>query len=129
MGNPFETTGAFSWVELMTTDPAAAKEFYGELFGWELEAAPMGDMEYTVVKVDGRPAGGIMNMPPTMPPGVPPHWGAYVTVANVDETVAKVEQLGGSVHLPPTDIPGVGRFAVVADPQGATISVIAYAQE
>ena len=89
----------------------------------------MGDMDYTVVKVAGRPVGGIMNMPPSLPPGVPPHWSAYVTVENVDETVAKVEQLGGQAHVPPTDIPGVGRFAVVADLQGAVVSVIAYAKE
>ncbi len=131
MGEPFKTHGAFSWVELMTTDPEAAKAFYVELFGWELEDSPCPGnegMTYTVVKVAGQPAGGIMPMSPNVPPGVPPHWGCYVTVDDVDVTVAKVEELGGQILVPPTEIPSVGRFSVIQDPQGAVIQVIKCAE-
>lgn len=126
MASAFETPGAFSWVELLTTDPAAAGTFYGELFGWELEDSPMGGRSYTVVKVQGQAVGGIMKMPAEAPPGVPPHWGAYVTVTDVDATVAKAESLGGQALVPAMDIPQVGRFAVIRDPQGAALAVIAY---
>jgi uncharacterized protein len=121
----FQTPGAFSWCELMTTDPAAAAEFYGKLFGWKLEAMDAG-MPYTVVKVGDAAIGGIMGLPPGAPPGMPPIWAAYVTVADVDALARQVVGLGGRVQMPPTDIPSVGRFAVIADPQGATINVITY---
>ncbi|HYA60085.1 MAG TPA: VOC family protein, partial [Burkholderiaceae bacterium] len=60
--------------------------------------------------------------------GMAPAWGAYVTVKNVDETVGKVKSLGGKVFMAPQDIPGVGRFAVIIDPQGAVLSLITYVQ-
>ena len=121
----FQTPGAFSWCELMTTDPKAATEFYATLFGWKVEAMNMG-MPYHVLKVGDSPIGGIMGQPPGIPPGMPPTWVPYVTVADVDALVEKVVSLGGKVHMPPTDIPTVGRFAVIADPQGASINVITY---
>ena len=121
----FQTPGAFSWCELMTTDPAAATAFYSQLFGRKIEAMNMG-MPYNVVKVGAAAIGGIMGMPPGAPPGMPPTWLPYVTVADVDALVEKVASLGGKVHMPPTDIPSVGRFAVIADPQGASINVITY---
>ena len=121
----FQTPGAFSWCELMTTDPTAASTFYGELFGWKLETINMG-MPYHVVKVGESAIGGIMGMPPNAAPGMPPSWMAYVTVADVDALVKRVATLGGKVHMPPTDIPNVGRFAVIQDPQGAFLNVITY---
>ena len=126
MASPFETNGAFSWMELMTTDPKAAERFYSQLLGWELEANAMGHAGYTVVKAGGQAIGGIMQMPKEVPAGVPPHWGGYVTVADVDATVKKAQSLGGKVHVQPREIPKVGRFAVLADPQGAVFSVIQY---
>lgn len=124
--DPFQTPGAFSWCELMTTDPASATEFYGTLFGWKVEAMNMG-MPYHVIKVGEAGIGGIMGMAPGAPASMPPVWVPYVTVADVDALVKKVASLGGKVHVPPTDIPTVGRFAVIADPQGATLNVITYA--
>lgn len=124
--NPFTTHGAFSWMELMTTDPQAAQEFYRKLFGWEFEPFQDNTMPYTVVKVQGQGVGGIMKMPPNVPENVPPHWGAYITVNDVDATVRQVEELGGGVYVPPRDIPKVGRFAVLRDPQGAAFMVIRY---
>jgi predicted enzyme related to lactoylglutathione lyase len=110
----------------MTTDPEAAKKFYKDLFGWELQEMSMPGMNYTVVKAAGQGIGGIMAMPPNLPPGVPPNWGAYVTVPDVDATAKKAAELGGVILVAPQDIPTVGRFAVIRDPQGAVISAITY---
>ncbi len=126
MDEQLKQHGAFSWNELLTTDPEAAKRFYRELFNWVTEEMAMQEGgNYTVVKVGGKEVGGMMQMPPEAG-NAPPHWGAYVTVDNVDATVEKAQQLGGSVIVPPRDIPEVGRFSVLQDPQGAVISVITY---
>ena len=120
--------GTFSWCELITTDVEAAKAFYSQLFGWTMEPvtheADEG-MQYNLVKVDGTEIGGILAVP-AHAPGMPPCWGAYVTVDDVDAAAGKAGELGGAVVVPLTDIPGVGRFCVIRDPQGATISMITY---
>jgi predicted enzyme related to lactoylglutathione lyase len=120
--------GAFCWSELMTTDVPAAIKFYTKLFGWTTEEFPMEGMAYTLVKVAGTEVGGIMTVPPEAE-GMPPMWGIYVTVDDVDATAKLVEELGGKILLPPTDIPKVGRFCVIQDPQGAMISAITLAAE
>jgi len=125
MENHFKTHGAFSWTELMTTDPEGAKTFYCDLFGWETEEFAMEGMNYTVVKAGGQEIGGIMAIPPEAQ-GAPPGWGTYVTVDNVDATVEKARALGANILMAPRDIPDVGRFALVQDPQGAVLSVITY---
>lgn len=124
----YRTHGAFSWSELMTTDPAAAAEFYGKLFGWTCETMDMGTGPYHVVKAGEASVGGIMGMPPDAGP-MPPVWGCYVTVDDVDATLARCTELGGRVIMPPMDVPKVGRMAVIQDPQGAVLSVITYAPE
>ncbi len=116
--------GAFSWNELMTTDVAAAKQFYGALFGWETEDYE-GGSGYVMVKVGGEAVGGMMALPLECA-GMPPAWGVYVTVADVDATARQVEALGGKLLRPPEDIPDVGRFCVLQDPQGATVCAITY---
>lgn len=121
----FNTHGAFSWSELLTSDPEAATAFYSALFGWTIQTMDMGTGPYHVLKVGDAAIGGIMRIPPNAGP-MPPNWGCYVTVANVEQTVAQCTSLGGKVLMPPTDIPQVGRFAVLQDPQGAVINVIAY---
>lgn len=123
--NPMQTHGAFSWSELVTSDPAKAAEFYGSLFGWTIETMEMPMGTYRVVKVGGEAIGGMMNPPPNAGP-MPPHWGCYVTVENVDATVDAVPKLGGKILVPTMEIPGVGRMAVFQDPQGAVINVITY---
>lgn len=123
MSNPFEVHGAFSWSELMTHDVDGAKRFYGALFGWTLEPMAMAQGTYWVIKANGAPVGGIMAMPREMSP---PAWGVYITVSNVDETAKQALALGGLVVVPPTDIPGVGRFCVIRDPQGAMVQAITY---
>jgi uncharacterized protein len=125
MNNPFEQVGAFSWNELMTADPAGAKEFYGKLFGWELNDRPMEGMTYTVISAGGEEVGGITKTPPKVA-GMPSCWGTYVTVKDVDATSRLAIELGGKVLVEPMTIPDVGRFALVQDPQGAVLSVISY---
>jgi len=125
MNEVYRQHGAFSWSELMTTDPKAAGSFYSRLFGWETEDMSMPGMTYTVVKVGGNGIGGIMSIPKEAQ-GMPPVWGVYVTVDNVDQSAKAAEKLGGRIHVPPTDIPDVGRFSVIQDPQGAFINIITY---
>lgn len=130
--DPMTTHGAFSWNELMTTDVEAAKTFYAALFGWTYEAmtvegeGPSTGMTYTSAKVGETWAGGMMPFPPGVQ-GAPPHWGCYVTVDDVDATLAQVEKLGGRILVPAFDVPGVGRLAVFQDPQGAVLSIARYA--
>jgi predicted enzyme related to lactoylglutathione lyase len=126
MDNKYKLHGAFSWCELLTTDVPEAKRFYSKLFGWALEAAPIPGMEYTLVKYGGEQMGGIMAMPPGAE-GMPPCWSVYVTVDDVDATAKLAVEMGGKVLVPPRDIPQVGRFCVLQDPQGAMINAITYA--
>ena len=122
---------SFCWNELSTTDDAAAIKFYTELLGWEVKAgtatacegseAP--PMVYNEIVVAGQHVGGIYKMGPEQG-GEPPNWRPYVAVDDVDAKAAQVTELGGKVCVPPTDIPKVGRFSVITDPTGATISLI-----
>ncbi|HEU4457757.1 MAG TPA: VOC family protein [Methylibium sp.] len=123
--DPFQTHGAFSWSELTTADPAAAADFYAKLLGWSFDAMEITGSTYRVIKVGETAIGGIMSSPPGAP-AMPPSWGSYVSVDDLDARVEAVPKLGGRVHLPPTPIPGVGRFAVIADPDGALLSLITY---
>ncbi|MBI3155840.1 MAG: VOC family protein [Burkholderiales bacterium] len=122
----YKTHGAFSWSELMTADPAAAAAFYAELFGWKVEEMDMGTGPYRVLKIGDTSVGGIMDTPPGAA-GMPSAWGCYVTVDDVDATARRCAELGGKVLMAPTDIPQVGRFAVLQDPQGAVLNAIRYA--
>lgn len=105
----------FVWYDLMTADVAGAKDFYSRLFGWELHGDPN---QYTHIRNRGRDQGGMLREP-----GVPPHWMPYVSVENVDASCGKVQSRGGAIRVSPTDMPKVGRFAVVADPQNAHLSL------
>ncbi|MEM9595751.1 MAG: VOC family protein [Acidobacteriota bacterium] len=119
-----DASGHFVWYDLMTSDPTAAQGFYEKVLGWG--SLPWdGPMPYTMFTVDEAPMSGVMELPAEAKSmGVPPHWIAYVHVPDVDATVAKVTELGGSVVVPPQDIPEVGRFATIADPHGAVIAPI-----
>jgi len=117
--------GAFCWNELITTDLEGAKAFYRAVFGWDAEdtTTPEGAHGYTEWKLAGRTIGGMMAKTPEMPAEMPPNWGVYFAVADAEAAVAKVQQLGGSLLMGPTDI-DPGRFAVMADTQGAVFNVI-----
>ncbi len=115
------TSGRFVWHDLMTTDIKASVAFYTELFGWKTKDVDMGPMgTYTMLKAGDRDIGGMMPLDPKH--GVPTHWIGYCTVNDVDAAAKRAEKLGGKIGVPGTDIPNVGRFAVIADPQGAHIS-------
>ncbi|KAI9135336.1 VOC family protein [Acaryochloris sp. CCMEE 5410] len=126
MANPWEQHGTFSWCELMTTDTDAAQTFYAQLFGWEMQDQPMPGMMYTVLQSNGKEVGGGLMPIPDEAAGCPPTWGIYVTVDDVDATAKTTTELGGTVMRLPTDIPNVGRFAIIQDPQGAMLSIISY---
>jgi predicted enzyme related to lactoylglutathione lyase len=114
----------FIWHELLTTDPEAAKAFYSSVVGWSARNAGMGAMGYTVFEVPGNPRGmgGMMAIPDELKAmGVPPNWTGYVHVEDVDAKAAEFVANGGTIQRPASDIPEVGRFAVVADPHGAVL--------
>ncbi|HEU4411747.1 MAG TPA: VOC family protein [Polyangiaceae bacterium] len=114
-------TGRFVWYELLTTDPKAAIAFYTEVVGWETQAWGAGD--YTMWVGSQGPLGGVSTLPESAKQmGAMPYWQANVEVADVDATVARVQELGGRVFVA-EDVPTVGRLAVIADPQGAAISL------
>jgi predicted enzyme related to lactoylglutathione lyase len=124
----FKTHGAFSWCELDTGDPDKAVAFYGELFGWKAETMQMPDGPYHVLKVGDSGVGGVMKTPEAAK-DKPPMWNCFVTVDDIDAVAARCTKLGGKVCAGPLDIPGVGRMAVLQDPQGAMISAITYKME
>jgi len=117
------TRGRFIWYDLMTPDGEGAKPFYTAVMGWGTEVWEAPGTQYTMWKTQEHTIGGIRNMPPeAVAGGAKPHWLAYVTTPEVDKNVARAQELGAKVMVPPTSIPNVGRFAVIADPQGALIA-------
>jgi len=114
---------AICWHELATGRPDLAASFYTALFGWSTEARAMGATPYTVFTSGGVPRAGMLAIDPAWG-SVPPHWLVYFAVSDCDGQVALVQSLGGTVRVPPADVPAAGRFAVVADPQGAAFAVI-----
>jgi predicted enzyme related to lactoylglutathione lyase len=116
--------GALCWTELSSRDPKASEAFYTQLFGWTAKTGGAGtSFEYTEFSNQGKPGMGMMRRPADMPTYVPDHWLVYFQSADVDATTAKAKSLGAAkVVVPPTDIANVGRFSVVADPQGAVFA-------
>lgn len=124
-----ETHGKFIWCELMTSDTQTAGRFYADVIGWSLNEMPMGEGEpyylFQIGEGDGCPGiGGMMILPPHLSGHVPPNWSGYVAVDDVDATAEEFQENGGTIHRSAEDIPGVGRFAVVADPDGAVINIM-----
>ena len=112
--------GSFVWYELMTNDCAAAEAFYRGVIGWKAQDSGLPNQSYTILSAAQTPIGGLMALPPEVrAAGGRPAWSGYILVEDVDAFAARVKKAGGAIHHPPEDIPGVGRFAVVADPQGA----------
>jgi predicted enzyme related to lactoylglutathione lyase len=117
--------GSFCWLELATSDRNAAKNFYSNLFGWAPEDMPMGpDMTYTIFRIGGNDVcGAYPLMKEQVDAHVPPHWMLYIKADSADESAAKAVKLGAQQIVAPSDIPNVGRFAVIQDPTGAHISI------
>ncbi len=119
--------GSFSWAELATSDPAAAKSFYEKLFGWSAKDNPMGPGPqdvYSTLQVSGKDVGALFPMPADQKQqGVPPHWTTYVAVKSADETAAKAKSLGGKMIAEPFEVMTFGRMAVIQDPFGAIFAI------
>lgn len=116
--------GRFIWHELMTNDVKAAEAFYSKTVGWSVQAYP-GSTEYHLWAMGGVPKAGMMLLPTeARARGATPHWMSYISTPEVDSTTRQAEQLGGRVLVPPQDIPKVGRFAVLKDPQTAVFAVL-----
>ena len=128
MPNPH---GSFIWYELMTSDAAAAGEFYSAVVGWTFGDRMPGDIDYRgIVRSDGGNAGGVLQIDESMRShGARPGWLGYIGVDDVDATVAAIEGDGGKVLMPAWDLPNVGRLAMVADPQGAPFYLMRGASE
>jgi predicted enzyme related to lactoylglutathione lyase len=109
--------GRFMWFDLLTTDPDAATAFYTKVTGWGTDIFP-GPTPYTMWTSERGPLGGVMKLPP----GASPHWLAYISTPDVDATVKQAVELGARVVTPGTNIPTIGRFAVLADPHGAVFA-------
>ncbi|UFN48354.1 VOC family protein [Roseomonas sp. OT10] len=119
--------GAPIWYELMTADPDAAADFYGALLGWTVAAAPGPDTGYRLFQHAGTAIGGLMARPEGA--AMPPSWRLYLSVTEADAVIGRIAAEGGQVLFPATDIAGVGRFALLRDPQGAAFSVMQPAYE
>jgi predicted enzyme related to lactoylglutathione lyase len=117
--------GSFGWNELQTRDMPAAKDFYSKVFGWGAKDNPMPQGgSYTEWQLNGKSIAGGMEMGDMIPAQVPPNWLVYFVVDNADTSLAKAQELGAKVLMPPMDI-DIGRFAVLQDPQGAAFAIFA----
>ncbi len=114
---------SFCWNELMTTDTAKDGDFYSGLFGWSKDTQNFGPMEYTMFANGERPAGGMLKITPEMGP-IPPNWLVYFAVDDCDASTQKAKELGAMVMKGPEDIPSIGRFSILIDPQGAALALI-----
>lgn len=114
--------GFLCWNELGTNDPEKAGQFYSNVFGWTRQPFP-GPIEYTIFNNGDTGVGGMFKITPEMGP-MPPHWLVYFAVDDCDAKVQKATELGANVMKPAEDIPGVGRFAILNDPQGAVFAII-----
>jgi uncharacterized protein len=120
-----QEVGAMCWVELLARDVPKSEKFYTSLFGWKATKQSMGGtLEYTVFNNGEAPAAGMMPNPAGAEDNVPQAWLGYFQVPDCDATVDKAKAGGGQVFVSPQTMPGVGRFAVLADPQGATFGVL-----
>jgi uncharacterized protein len=119
-----QANGSFVWYELMSSDTEGASAFYCDVVGWQARDASVQGVAYTLLSVDGADVAGLMALPPQAEAaGARPGWNGYVAVDDVDAQAARIAAAGGTVHRPPDDIPGVGRFAMVADPGGAVFAL------
>jgi uncharacterized protein len=115
--------GKFVWYELMTTDMKAAEAFYGSVVGWGAKDAGLPNHAYTLFTIGEMPTAGMMTLPPEAAAGARPGWIGYVAVDDVDTRAKEIAESGGAICHAPTDIPGIGRFAVVSDPQNVVFAL------
>jgi len=121
--------GRFAWYELVTTDMEAAKVFYTRVMGWGALDASLPGQAYALFTAGTLPVGGLMAVPEdARKMGGRPGWMGYVVVDDVDATAALIKHLGGAVHVPPTDVPNISRFSIIADPQTARLALLKWVQ-
>lgn len=117
--------GDFIWYELMTPDPAAAARFYEQVLEWRIAPSSESSAPYFEIEASEGHVGGMLELTGDMQAGgARPGWLGYIAVDNADTAAADIEAAGGRIHVPPTDIPNVGRFALVTDPQGAPFYIM-----
>lgn len=117
------TPGTFCWTDLSTTDAAAAKRFYTQLFGWTAVDMPVGpDMTYTMLQIEGKDVTALYQQGPEEQ-GMPPHWNSYVSASSAEDIAARAKALGGTVLVEAMDVMDLGRMAIVQDPTGAVLGV------
>lgn len=117
--------GYFCWHELMSKDPAGSEAFYTGVVGWTAAKMPTPGHDYTILSWSGQQMAGLMQLPDEAAAmGAPSQWVGYMTVTDIQETVAAVGAAGGQVFMPATAVPGVGTIAMFADPWGATFAVM-----
>ncbi|MEM8695190.1 MAG: VOC family protein [Pseudomonadota bacterium] len=122
--------GDFIWYELMTTDAQAATDFYGAVIGWDAEISGQPEMPYHLFSMGETQIAGMMTLTDEMKQGgAKPCWLGYIGVDDVDKSADAIKTAGGAVHVPPTDIPDVGRFAMVTDPQGTFFYIMRSASD
>ena len=120
MSSTATSVGTFVWHDQVSDDPKQAQDFYTQLFGWETEVFESAEGDYTMISSDGQRHGGFGK---AMEGAPPPHWLSHVRVENVDETIEKARGAGGKLAAGPFEMGEVGRMAIIADPEGAHISV------
>jgi predicted enzyme related to lactoylglutathione lyase len=121
-----ESHGSLIWYELITPDPDAAKRFYDAVVRWDIKPQPAGPLDYRMIRrSDGGNAGGVMRLSDDMAAhGGRPVWLGYICVDDVDATIDAIKEDGGQLHMPATDMEGVGRIAMVSDPAGAPFYIM-----
>jgi uncharacterized protein len=118
--------GDFLWYELITPDPDGAQTFYAPMLGWTVRRTSMPDLDYRLAATAGGDVAGIVQTPANEAgdAAMPPAWFGYIGVDDVDKMARSFTDGGGAVHMPPWNVPGVGRMAFLADPQGAHFGLV-----
>lgn len=123
MSDSTKAPGQFCWNELLVRDAKAAAKFYGALFGWDTQSIDLPDGTYTFFKKSDQEIGGMWEIPAEQASEIPPNWLSYILVDDLSATVEKAKQLGATIRMPITPVPGYGRFAVITDTTQAVVGL------
>lgn len=123
-----EAHGMFCWQELLTSNVDQAEKFYSWVLGWDFDEMDVNGIDYTLIKNRGKEIGGMM-LSPAEQQHIPPYWGTYITVVNLDETIDVVRENNGNIMMAPQNIPETGRFASCQAPDGTVFSLFQFAKK
>ncbi|AHE67247.1 VOC family protein [Legionella oakridgensis] len=115
--------GEFCWNELATPNVKAAKEFYGNAFGWKFSDHSMNGSTYTMIKSGEKEFAGIWEIPQDQSKQIPPHWMSYILVDNLENSLKKVQEHRATIKVPTTKVGEFGQFAIITDPTGAHVAL------